>query len=55
MDALANGRRLKCLTVTVVFGISGVQVTSILDSIALFRGYPVTIRIDQGLEFTCAC
>jgi transposase InsO family protein len=35
------------------FGISGVQVTRILDSIALFRGYPATIRTDQGPEFTC--
>ncbi|EOD8996126.1 IS3-like element ISKpn34 family transposase, partial [Klebsiella variicola] len=45
MDALATGRRIKCLTcvddftkecltVTVAFGISGVQVTRILDSIA---------------------
>jgi putative transposase len=38
----------ECLTVTVAFGISGVQVTRILDSIALFRGYPATIRTDQG-------
>nr|AAG53978.1 orfB [Pantoea agglomerans pv. gypsophilae] len=63
MDALATGRRIKCLTcvddftkecltVTVAFGISGVQVTRILDSIALFRGYPATIRTDQGPEFT---
>ena len=64
MDALATGRRIKCLTcvddftkecltVTIALGISGVQVTRILDSIALFRGYPVTIRTDQGPEFTC--
>ncbi len=64
MDALANGRRIKCLTcvddftkecltITVAFGISGVQVTRILDSIALFRGYPATIRTDQGPEFSC--
>ncbi|HDL8434484.1 IS3 family transposase [Yersinia enterocolitica] len=64
MDALATGRRIKCLTcvddftkecltVTVAFGISGVQVTRILDSIALFRDYPATIRTDQGPEFTC--
>ncbi len=63
MDALANGRRTKCLTcvddftkecltITVAFVISGVQVTRILDSIALFRGYPTTIRTDQGPEFT---
>jgi len=61
MDALATGRRIKCLTcvddftkecltVTVAFKISGVQVTRILDSIALFRGYPATIRTDQGPE-----
>ncbi|ESS57340.1 putative orfB [Enterobacter cloacae S611] len=25
----------------------------ILDSIAFFRGYPTTIRTDQGPEFTC--
>ena len=53
MDALASGRRIKCLTITAAFGISGVQVVRILDSIALFRGYPATIRTDQGPEFTC--
>ena len=64
MDALPNGCRIKCLTcvddftkecltITAAFGISGVQVTRILDRIALFRGYPATIRTDQGPEFTC--
>lgn len=64
MDALATGRRIKrltgvddftseCLAVTVTFGISGVQVTHILDSIALFRGHPATISTDQGPELTC--
>ena len=64
MDALASARRIKCLTcvddftkecltITAAFGILGVQVTRILDSIALFRGYPTTIRTDQGPEFTC--
>ena len=64
MDALATGRRIKCLncvddftkeclTITIAFGISGVQVTCFLDSIALFRGYPATIRTDQWPEFTC--
>lgn len=64
IDVLATGRRIKCLncvddftkeclTVTVAFEISGVQVTLILDSIALFRGYPATIRTGQGPEFTC--
>lgn len=64
MDALATGRRIKCLTcvddftkecltITVAFSISGVQVTRILGSIALFHGYLATIRTDQGPEFTC--
>jgi putative transposase len=64
MDALASGRQIKwltclddftkeCLTITAAFGISGVQVACILDSIALFHGYPATIRTDQGPEFTC--
>ncbi len=64
MDALATGRRIncltcvddftkECLTIIIAFGISGVQVTRILVSIALFRGYPATIRTDQGPEFTC--
>ena len=64
MDALSSGRRIKCLTcvddfkkegltVTVAFGISGVQVTRMLDSIALFRGYPAMIRTAQGPELTC--
>ncbi len=64
MDSFASGRRIKCLTcvddftkecltITRAFGITGVQVTRILDSIALFRGYPATIRTDQGPEFTC--
>ncbi len=43
----------ECLTITFAFGISGVHVKRILDSIALFRGYPTTIRTDQGPEFTC--
>lgn len=64
MDALASGRRIKCLncvddftkeclTIIAAFGIPGVQVTRILDIIALFRGYPATIRSDQGPEVTC--
>jgi putative transposase len=57
MNAFATGPKIKCLicvdnltkeclTVTIAFGISGVLVTRILDSIALFRGYPATIRTD---------
>ncbi len=55
MDALAtkcltcvDDFTKECLTITIAFGISGVQVTRILDSIALFRGYPATIRTDLG-------
>jgi len=40
-------------TVTVPFEISGVQVSRILDSIALFCGYPATIKTDRGPGFTC--
>ena len=63
MDALANGRRIKILTVVddctkeaidlvADFGISGHYVTRILDQAARFRGYPRAIRTDQGPEFT---
>ena len=62
-DSLANGRRIKCLTVAddfshecvdiaVDFGISGQYVTRLLDQAALFRGYPATVRTDNGPEFT---
>ena len=63
MDALSNGRRIKCLTIVddctkeavdivVDHGISGEYVTRILDRAARFRGYPTAIRTDQGPEFT---
>ena len=50
-DSLANGRRLKCLTVAddfshecvdiaVDYGIRGEYVTRLLDRAAIFRGYP---------------
>jgi putative transposase len=63
MDALSNGRRIKCLTVVddfarecldiaVDYGISGGYVTHVLDQIAQFRGLPGAIRTDQGPEFT---
>ena len=62
-DSLINGRRLKYLTVTddfshecvdltVDFGISGEYVTRLLDRAAVFRGYPNTVRTDNGPEFT---
>nr|WP_235862897.1 IS3 family transposase [Vibrio ruber] len=63
MDALCNGRRIKCLTIVddytkecldipVATGISGDEVVITLESIAAFRGYPTAIRTDQGPEFT---
>jgi len=62
-DTLANGQRLKCLTVAddfsheavdiaVDYGISGQYVTRLLDQAALFRGYPAAVRTDNGPEFT---
>ena len=62
-DALANARRLKCLTVaddfthecvdiTVDHGIGGAYVTRALDQAACFRGYPRAVRTDNGPEFT---
>ena len=62
-DSLANGRRLKCLTVAddfshesvdiaVDYGISGQYVTRLLDQAARFGGYPAAVRTDNGPEFT---
>jgi putative transposase len=63
MDSLANGRKLKCLTIAdnkthecvdiaVDHGISGLYVTRILEQAARFRGFPQAIRTDGGPEFT---
>jgi putative transposase len=63
MDSLANGRKLKCLTVAdnkthecvdiaVDHGIIGLYVTRILEQAAVFRGFPSAIRTDGGPEFT---
>ena len=62
-DSLANGRRLKyltvaddfsheCVEIAVDFGISGQYVTRVLDRAARFRGYPLAVRTDNGPEFT---
>jgi putative transposase len=62
-DSLSNSRRIKCLTVAddfshecidiaVDFGISGQYVTRLLDQAAIFRGYPIAVRTDNGPEFT---
>ena len=64
MDSLANGRRLKILTVVddftkesvlieVAHSLTGDDVAELLDRIAQFRGYPQAVRTDQGPEFTC--
>ena len=63
MDATANGRRIKVLTVVddftkesldlvVAHSICGHRVVRALDAIAQFRGYPKAVRTDQGPEFT---
>lgn len=62
-DALANARRIKCLTVADDFtrecvdiavdhGIGGAYVVRLLDQAACFRGYPRAVRTDNGPEFT---
>jgi putative transposase len=62
-DSLSTGRRIKCLTVaddfshecvsiSVDWGISGQYVTRLLDRAAVFRGYPLAVRTDNGPEFT---
>lgn len=54
-DSLANGRRIKCLTVVddfskecveiaVDYGISGQYVTRVLEQVARFRGHPLAVR-----------
>lgn len=63
MDAISNGRRLKCLTIVDDFTneavdivvdhcLSGLYVARALDHAARFRGYPKALRTDQGPEFT---
>ncbi len=62
-DSLSTGQRIKCLTVaddfshegvslSVDWGISGQYVTRLLDQAAVFRGYPLAVRTDNGPEFT---
>lgn len=63
MDALVNGRRLKCLTIVddytkecldipVNTRLTGHDVVRTLEAVAAFRGLPKSIRTDQGPEFT---
>ena len=62
-DALASGRRLKCLTVAddfshecidiaVAHAMPGGHVIQVLEQAARFRGYPRAVRTDNGPEFT---
>ena len=62
-DSLSKGRTIKCLIVAdhlsheyvdiaVDFGISGQDVTRLLDWAAIFRSYPLTVHTDNGPEFT---
>jgi len=44
MDTPGSGRRIKSPTITPALGMTGGQVTHVLDSIALFHGYPAAIR-----------
>lgn len=64
MDSLANGRRLKILTIVddltresvliePAHSLTGNDVADLLDRVAQFRGYPEAVRTDQGPEFTC--
>ena len=61
MDALANGRRIKCLTIVDDFtrecldiaadyGISGGYVARVLEAIGR-SGFTRAVRTDQGPEF----
>jgi len=62
-DSLSSGRRIKCLTIAddfshecvdiaVDYGISGQYVTRLLDQAAIFRGYQLAARTDNGSGFT---
>ena len=43
----------ECVDITADYGISGQYVTRLLDRAAIFRGYPLAVRTDNGPEFTC--
>jgi len=62
-DGLADGRRLRCLTIIddftrecphleVALSISGERVARVLDYLAWSRGLPQEIVVDNGPEFT---
>lgn len=62
-DELTNGRRFRCLTIVDNFSrecpcievdvsLTGHRVVRVLDRLALFRGLPEVIFVDNGTEFT---
>jgi putative transposase len=61
-DSLTTGRRFRCLTIVddhtrecvaieADFSLTGERVTRVLESLAMTRGLPKTITIDNGPEF----
>jgi putative transposase len=61
-DQLFDGRRFRTLTLIDVFsreclaiyadkGITGEKVTQVLDEVAMLRGFPERIKVDNGPEF----
>ena len=50
---MADDFTRECVDITADFGIGGEYVTRLLDRAATFRGYPKTVRTDNGPEFTC--
>lgn len=61
-DGLANGRRLRCLTIVddctreclaieVDTSLPGIRVVATLDRLAELRGLPLSITVDHGPEF----
>ena len=61
-DALFNGRKIRlltlideysreCLAIEVDTSINGVRVTNVLNRVAMIRGLPEMIKVDNGPEF----
>ena len=64
-DALINGRKFRTLNVIddfnreslaieIDYSLTSHRVTRVLDNIAIYRGYPKYIRVDNGPEFIVA-
>lgn len=50
--AVADDFSHECVDIAVDYGMSGADVTRLLDQAARFRGYPAAVRTDYGPEFT---